>query len=202
MTLTIGLTGGIGSGKSTVAALFSEHGVPCIDADDISHAVTQPGQTGYEGIIKLFGPTVVAEDGQLKRKQIRQIVFADPELRKQLEALIHPLVRSGIKQFQQQTDYHYCIITIPLLLEAGETNYIDRILVVDLPEDLQIIRAGGRDNATKAEIASIMQAQISREQRLAKADDVIHNTKDTDFLRQQVEKLHRKYLGLSEATEG
>lgn len=194
--LKVGLTGGIGSGKTTVAALFHDCGAPCIDADQISHAVTEPGEPGYKGIIELFGAEVVDADKRLNRRKIREIVFNDHALKTKLEKLIHPLVRAGIQQFVEQAKYNYCIIGIPLLLETNATSNIDRILVVDLPEDLQIIRACNRDNATKESIESIIKAQIPREQRLTKADDVIHNTKDLNYLKQQVEALHEKYLRL------
>ena len=197
--LKVGLTGGIGSGKTTVAAMFGDLGVPGIDADEISRAVTRPGQIGYQGIVDLFGAEVVAADGGLRRRRLREIVFADPALREKLEALIHPLVRAEILRLLKEVRYHYCLVSVPLLLEkARAADYIDRVLVVDAPEELQMTRAGGRDKTTKADIAKIMKTQVSREQRLAKADDVIDNSGDLDFLKRQVAALHRKYLRLSQ----
>ncbi len=196
--LKVGLTGGIGSGKTTVTALFADCGAPCIDADRISHAVTEPDQPGYDGIIALFGTGVIAADGRLDRRKIRDIVFRDDVLKTKLENVIHPLVKAAIGELTGQVKYKYCIISIPLLLETETSAEVDRVLVVDLPEDLQILRACNRDNATTQSIKNIIKAQIPREQRLTSADDVIHNTRDFSFLRQQVEVLHEKYLQLAE----
>ena len=192
--LKVGLTGGIGSGKSTVTALFADAGAPCIDADTVSHSVTRQDEAGFKAIVKLFGDKVLTADGELDRRKVREIVFNDHELKTKLEEIIHPLVRQRIDEFVQQVQFNYCIICIPLLLETNAGNRVDRILVVDLPEDLQILRASERDNATKNSIESIMKSQVSREERLARADDVIFNTRDISYLKQQVEDLHEKYL--------
>lgn len=195
--LRVGLTGGIGSGKSTAAALFAGHGVPVIDADEIAHQLVTPGQPAYEQVIKTFGRGIVATNGRLDRDRLRRIVFADPEQRKRLEAILHPLVRREIQRETRRLQAPYCIIVIPLLIEANQRDLVDRVLVIDCDEGLQLQRVAGRSQLTEDEIRKIVGAQLSRNERLRHADDVILNNTDLGELRANVEALHQRYLTLA-----
>ena len=196
--LCVGLTGGIGSGKTTVSEEFAQLGVPVIDADVISRQVTRQDGAAFKPVTELFGQDVIGVDGELRRDKIRDLVFNSPDLRQQLEAIIHPLVRKEINKSIEQADYPYCIVSIPLLLETGSREYIDRILVVDIPEIMQETRASERDNADPTSIKKIIASQINRQERLEAANDIIYNDKDLAYLRQQVHQLHDKYLVLAE----
>lgn len=196
--LRVGLTGGIGSGKSTVERYFQELGAPTIDADAISRRVAEPGQPAFADLVALFGPEVVDDSGRLRRPLMRERAFKDLALKKRLEAVIHPLVRQEIQAFIDAADGPYCVICVPLLLETGGARErMDRILVVDAPEALQASRASRRDQADAAQIRQIIAAQISREERLRAADDVISNDGSLENLKLQVERLHYKYLELA-----
>lgn len=195
--LVIGLTGGIGSGKSTCAALFSELGVPVIDADELAHALVAPGEPALAAIIKAFGPEYLAADGQLDRGRLRQQVFAEPASRRRLEAILHPLIRSNIKELVDTVQAPYCIVSIPLLLETGQTDLVDRILVIDIPEALQLERTAVRDRLAVDEIRPVLESQAGRSERLTAADDVISNTGSVEELAVKVEALHEKYSSLS-----
>ena len=195
--LRVGLTGGIGSGKSTVEGYFRDLGAPTIDADAVSRRVAEPGQPAFEDIVALFGPEVVDDSGRLRRSLMRERVFKDLALKKRLEAVIHPLVRQEIQAFTDSADGPYCVICVPLLLETGARTRTDRILVVDAPEALQASRASQRDQADAAQIRQIIAAQIPREERLRAADDVISNDGSLENLKLQVKRLHDKYLELA-----
>jgi dephospho-CoA kinase len=195
--LRVGLTGGIGSGKSTAAALFAGHGVPVIDADEIARQLVTPGQPAYEQVIRTFGSGIVATNGRLDRDRLRRIVFADPEQRKRLEAILHPLVRREIQRETRRLQAPYCIIVIPLLIEANQRDLVDRVLVIDCDEELQLQRVAGRSQLTEDEIREIVGAQLSRTERLRHADDVILNNTDLGELRANVEAWHQRYLTLA-----
>ena len=196
--LRVGLTGGIGSGKSTVERYFRELGAPTIDADAISRRVAEPGQPAFADLVALFGPEVVDDSGRLRRPLMRERAFKDLALKKRLEAVIHPLVRQEIQAFIDSADGPYCVICVPLLLETGGARErTDRILVVDAPEALQASRASRRDQADAAQIRQIIAAQIPREERLRAADDVISNDGNLENLKLQVKRLHDKYLELA-----
>ena len=195
--LRVGLTGGIGSGKSTVEGCFRDLGAPTIDADAVSRRVAEPGQPAFADIVALFGPEVVDDSGRLRRALMRERVFKDLALKKRLEAVIHPLVRQEIQAFTDSADGPYCVICVPLLLETGAQTRTDRILVVDAPEALQASRASQRDQADAAQIRQIIAAQIPREERLRAANDVINNDGSLENLKLQVERLHYKYLELA-----
>jgi dephospho-CoA kinase len=195
--LRVGLTGGIGSGKSTAAALFAGHGVPVIDADEIVRQLVTPDQPAYHEILQTFGREIVSASGNLDRDRLRRIVFADPEQRKRLEAILHPLVRRGIKRQTQRLRGPYCIIVIPLLIEAGQRDLVDRVLVIDVDEGLQLQRVAARSQLTEDEIRKIIGAQLSRNERLRHADDVILNNTDLAELRASVDALHERYLMLA-----
>ncbi len=192
--LVIGLTGGIGSGKSTVAKLFAEKGIPIIDTDQLAREVTLPGQPALKAIIDKFGDTILLPDKTLDRAQLRKQVFKDPLKRSWLEALLHPLIRAEAKRQIQLTKSKYCIVVIPLLVETMPNPLIDRILVVDTTLEHQLHRAKARDSLSEQEIKNIIESQVSREQRLKAADDIILNDGTLDHLQQQVDQLHLQYL--------
>ena len=195
--MRVGLTGGIGSGKTTVKKYFDGLGVPTIDADEISHDITRPGLTAFYEIVALFGKECLDEAGNLNRQYLRELIFARPAMKKQLEAIIHPRVRRRIQEFLTRVTYPYCIICIPLLLETGRQATMDRVLVVDAPEELQIARVSRRDSASEDQTRSIIKTQISREERLRYAHDIIVNDGNIDDLKKKVVNLHGEYIELS-----
>ena len=193
--LVIGLTGGIGSGKSTVAKLFQEKGIAVIDTDQLARDVVQPHQIAYKAIVEKFGDAILSHDGTLNRSALRKLVFADEKNRLWLEQLLHPLIYIEMQRHIAIATSPYCIAVIPLLLETGSHPLINRILVVDATEEEQIERAKIRDRLSEKEILAILQTQIGREKRLAAADDIIQNHRMEDLPR-QVEQLHEFYLSL------
>ena len=195
--LRIGLTGGIGSGKTTVADMFANHGAPVIDADDIARALVAPYQPAYDEIIEAFGRDIVDGDGNIDRDKLRRLVFDDTQRRRELEAILHPRVRTEIHHQSVELDAPYCIIVIPLLIEADQLDLVERVLVVDLNEEKQVRRVGARSGFSEAEVRKIIAAQIERSERRRHADDVIENNADMASLEAQVEKLHRRYLALA-----
>ena len=192
--LRVGLTGGIGSGKTTIMNLFGQLGVPTIDADEISRSITKPGGAAFDEVVALFGKESLDETGNLDRKRLRALVFNDPGLKKKLEAIIHPRVRARVREFTGRVDYPYCIICIPLLVETGAQSSVDRVLVVDAPEELQVARVGRRDHADERQTRSIIRSQAGRAQRLHAAHDIIVNDGNINDLKAQVESLHEKYM--------
>jgi dephospho-CoA kinase len=194
--LVVGLTGGIGSGKSTVAELFAKLGATVIDTDQLARTLTQPDQIAFKLIVSHFGEALIQPDGSLDRQQLRNIVFASPEQRLWLEQLLHPLIRQEIKRQVSLIEYPYCLVAIPLLFETEPNPIIDRVLVIDTPESLQLTRAQARDKLSAEQALLIMAAQVSRSKRLEGAHDVIVNDKTIDDLTPQVQKLHQFYLGL------
>jgi len=195
--LRIGLTGGIGSGKSTVAALFAAHGVPVIDADSIAHRLTLPGTSVTAEILQAFGLDVADSGGGIDRKRLAQHVFNDRSKRTRLENILHPLIRAEMLRAQKGLDAPYCLLVIPLLIETGQHGLVDRVLVVEVEENTQIARVAARDGRSEAEIRAILSTQADRAQRLKMADDCINNTGELAELKTQVEVLHRKYLALA-----
>lgn len=195
--LRIGLTGGIGSGKSTVAMLFAEHAVPVIDADAIAHQLTRPGGVAIEPIIQAFGPDILAPDKSLDRKRLAARVFNDPVQRARLEAILHPLIRAEMQSAMRRLKAPYCLLVIPLLIETQQQDLVDRILIVDVDEKTQIERTLVRDGRSADQIRAIIAAQIDRSQRLKLAHDCISNNGDMSALKDQVDTLHRKYLSLA-----
>jgi dephospho-CoA kinase len=193
----VGFTGGIGSGKSSACKFFSELGAPVIDTDVIARKVVQPGHAALQEIIKTFGSEIAGEDGQLHRAHLREIVFNDDVARRKLEAIIHPRIHNEIEKQVKQITFPYLIICSALLVESLASHDIDHILVIDIPESLQMERASLRDNTSENEIRKIIESQIERQQRLDKADDVITNDKDLKDLEQQVHLLHKKYLEIA-----
>ena len=201
--LKIGLTGGIGSGKTTVANYFAALGVPVIDADQIARELVAPGQPALQAIVDAFGSAVLDSAGHLDRTRLRAMVFgADAHAgpRQLLESILHPLIRTEMQRRAQAMTAPYGLLAIPLLVEGGQTDLVERILVVDAPEALQYQRVRQRDNALPAEeITAILRAQASRQQRLAVADDIIVNDGDLEKLHQQVLILHQFYQRLAVA---
>ncbi|MFB3059612.1 MAG: dephospho-CoA kinase [Gammaproteobacteria bacterium] len=197
--LTVGLTGGIGSGKSTVSDLFSNLGVPIIDTDLISHRLLEPDQSGYEKVIAHFGDKLLGKDQQIDRRQLRRVVFNDEAEKLWLEATLHPIIYQQTQQQMEQlkaTDY--VIVVIPLLFETNFRALLDRILVIDCCPETQIRRLTARDHIDLNLARLMLAQQWTNEARLERADDVIHNGSDLDIdLDQQVAKLHHKYLLLA-----
>jgi dephospho-CoA kinase len=192
--LVIGLTGGIGSGKSTVAGIFRQLGIPVIDADALARAVVAPGQPALEEIIAVFGPDSVDASGGLARNRMRKLVFSDPALRHRLEAILHPKIRREIIALTGKIRAPYCIVMIPLLLETDQQDLVDRILVVETTVENQIARVTMRNGLPRPEIDAIIAAQADRDSRLAAADEVINNDGSLEALARQVRSQHEKYL--------
>ncbi|HET9463171.1 MAG TPA: dephospho-CoA kinase [Thiobacillus sp.] len=197
---TVGLTGGIGSGKSTVADCFAAHGVPVIDTDVIARDLTAPGGAALDAIRAVFGETVIQADGTLDRAALRRRVFADSAARRQLEAILHPRIRQRVEQTLATLTAPYALVVIPLLVETGGyRDVLSRVLVVDCPEDVQVARVMARSGLTHDEIKAILAAQAGRAERLAAADDIIVNTASPEALRGEVAALHQRYLALAAA---
>ena len=192
-SLVIGITGGIGSGKTTVARLFSSLGVPVVDADELARQVVVPGQPAYEDILRLFGPGVLLKSGELDRGQLRERAFSDPAARVHLEEIVHPRVYEKMKLQLDSLDAAYAIVVVPLLIESGGRDLVDRVLVVDSPEQLQISRTSRRDGTDPEVIEKILAAQLDRGARLSAADDVIENNSSEEALTEAVYALDRQY---------
>lgn len=195
--LRIGLTGGIASGKSTVAARFMELGVPVIDADAIARTVVEPGRPALGEVVARFGPGILTPGGALDRGALRALIFADPAARQDLEAILHPLIRAEMERQAQAARGPYLIMDIPLLAESGRRDPLDRVLVVDADEASQISRLMARDGGQEAQARAILAAQADRAARLALADDVLENSGTVAQLHAAVDRLHRHYLELS-----
>lgn len=195
--LVVGLTGGIGSGKSTVAKLFEERGITVVDTDQLARELTLPGKPALNEIVAKLGEEILLNDKTLDRAQLRKRIFLDSSLRSWLEGLLHPLIRAETKRLLDMAQSRYSIVVIPLLFEAKSNPLINRILVVDALEEQQVQRAKLRDRLSEKEIQAIMNTQVTRQQRLEKADDVILNDGMLEHLIPQVEKLHLFYLQLS-----
>ncbi|MBS1208700.1 MAG: dephospho-CoA kinase [Proteobacteria bacterium] len=192
---TVGLTGGIGSGKTTVAQGFAAHGIRIIDADEISHALTAPGGSAMPAIVTTFGTTMQQANGALDRVAMRRLVFSDPGARQRLEAILHPMIRSECVAQLERADSPYAMLVVPLLLESEAWRArCDRILVVDCPPELQVKRVMARSALTATEAHQIIAAQISRAQRLAAATEVIDNTGSLSALHTRIDALHQHYL--------
>lgn len=196
MVLKIGLTGGIGSGKSTACEIFSELGVPVIDADVIAHELVKPGMPAFNEIKKIFGTEIISSDGTLDRKIIRDKVFANEIDRKKLENILHPAVYEEISIQVKNINSKYCIISIPLLLETNASKTVDRILVIDVPRELQLERASNRDRTNKSDIDAIIDSQISRKDRLSAANDIVDNKGNINDLRKKICDLHEFYSNI------
>lgn len=190
----VGLTGGIGSGKSAVAGFFAALGIHVVDADDAARWVVEPGQPGLAGLREHFGEQILQADGRLDRAALRQLIFADPQQRQWVEQLLHPLIRQAIADNLATAQSPYALLVSPLLIEGGQYRNVQRVLVVDVPENVQLQRVLQRDGVSEEQVRAIMQTQLSREERLRHADDVISNDGSLQELERQVASLHQQYL--------
>lgn len=192
----LGLTGGIGSGKSAAADAFAALGIETVDADHAARWVVEPGRPALAKIVDRFGEAVLLADGQLNRAALREHIFADPEQRQWLEGLLHPLIRTEITQFLDAAQSPYAILVSPLLIESGQHHIVQRVLVVDVPTEVQMARALQRDQVSETQLRAIMQAQLQRDERLKYAHDVLCNAADKAALQAEVLRLHDYYLTL------
>lgn len=195
MPYTVGLTGGIGSGKSAAAHAFEELGATVIDTDAIAHALTAPGGAAIAPIRAAFGADYLTPEGALARARMRELVFADAAKKRELETILHPMIRARASELAEAAPKPYVILMVPLLIESGDyRRRCQRIVVVDCPEEMQLERVMARSGLAAAQVRAIMANQVSRKARLAAADDVIDNSRDLAHLRRQVEVLHARYL--------
>jgi dephospho-CoA kinase len=202
MSFVVGLTGGIGSGKSAAAAEFGRLGAAVVDTDAIAHELTEAGGSAIPEIRRVFGPAAIDASGAMDRGKMRARVFADPGTKQALEALLHPLIREESQRRIAAARAPYVIHVVPLLVESpGYRRRVDRVLVIDAPEELQVERVRSRSGLSEAEVRAIVAAQATRAQRLAAADDVIENRGTIEALREQVAALHRKYLEYGQAAQ-
>ncbi len=197
--IRIGLTGGIGSGKSEAAREFARLDVPVIDTDLIARELVKPGQPALDEIAAHFGAEIIDQKGDLDRTRLRKAVFSDPGQRRQLEAILHPRIRDRAMALAEQAKTPYCVLVIPLLVETAGDYLLDRILVIDTPRERQLKRVAARDGLSKSDIEAILATQASRQQRLAIADDVVVNDAGPENLRSEIERLHRFYSEPSRA---
>ncbi|ENM5813264.1 dephospho-CoA kinase [Vibrio mimicus] len=198
MSFVVALTGGIASGKTTVANLFHElFGIDLVDADVIAREVVEPGTDGLKAITAHFGQTILNQDGSLNRTALRERIFADPEQKTWINQLLHPMIRQRMQQALAQTTSPYTLLIVPLLVENQLQNMADRVLVVDVEESIQIERTIARDNVSIEQAQAILAAQATRAQRLAIADDVLKNDAKNQKLLPQITLLHQKYLAMS-----
>ena len=195
----IGLTGGIGSGKSTVASIFVNLGIEVINADQLARDVVEPGSPALVTIVERYGQDILQEDGSLNRSQLREIVFADANEREWLEQLTHPLITQLIKDQLRAVSSPYAILESPLLIETDQKELVDRILVIDIVEETQLQRTLARDDSTEATIKAIVNSQIPREQRLEAADDIVDNSAKFGATEREVLRLHDQYLLMANA---
>lgn len=196
MVYRVGLTGGIASGKSTVCEMFRENGIDIIDADQISHQLIYPESPALLAVVDAFGDGVLNDLGDLNRGKLRELVFNDPDRRRQLESILHPMILDEMKKRVQSSTSSYCILDIPLLIEQQLQAMVDRVVVIDVPSDTQRQRLRNRETITEPMIDAILASQLDRSERMRQADDVIDNSMGLEQTRVQVEELHRFYLTL------
>lgn len=196
--LVIGLTGGIGSGKSTAANRFASHGIPVIDADSISRELVEAGTPALEEIVRYFGPEHLNPDGTLNRTRLGEVVFSDIDARQRLEAILHPKVRQVIQQRLTELEAPYCIVVIPLLVETDQRDLVNRVLVTDSPLDLRYQRLAKRDGKSRKQVDKVLAAQSHPDSRCEAADDIISNDGGREHLYDQVDVLHRQYLKMAQ----
>ncbi|WP_108446571.1 dephospho-CoA kinase [Halomonas denitrificans] len=203
--MIIGVTGGIASGKSTVARAFAALGIPWVDADDVAREIVEPGEPALDEIAAHFGAAVITADGRLDRRALREVVFADEAQRHRLEAITHPRIRERLTAHLARLEARsapYVLLVSPLLFESGQAALVDRCLVIDVPEAVQIARTAARDDVDEAQARAIVAAQMPRRERLARADDVIDNAAGEDALARQVAELDRRYRALADLPPG
>ncbi|HKQ27697.1 MAG TPA: dephospho-CoA kinase [Burkholderiales bacterium] len=199
MSFVVGLTGGIGSGKSAAASEFERLGASIVDTDAIAHALTRAGGAAIPELARIFGSDMLGEGGAMDRDRMRERVFADPAARQALEAVLHPMIREESRRLIAAAQGPYVIHVVPLLVESDYRRRVDRVLVIDVPEELQVERVRARSGLSEAQVRAILASQATRADRLAAADDVIENRGTIDALRKQVAAFHQKYLQYSKA---
>ncbi len=195
----LGLTGGIGSGKTMATRYLEQQGIECIDADQIARDVVKPGSAALDAITAHFGTQVQQPDGHLNRPRLRTIIFSDPAAKQWLEALLHPLIQQETQRQLKESQSPYTVLASPLLFEHGQQKHCQRTLLIDAPEDVQCQRSMQRDGASSAQIEAIMQSQWTREQRQSLADDILMNDQDLEHLYQLLARLHQNYLAMAQA---
>lgn len=195
--MIVGLTGGIGSGKSTVGKLFARLGVPVISADEIAHELLKHNHAVYQAVKNRFGEELLDQDNQIDRRKLRNVIFSNPAEKLWLEDLMHPLIKEEIIKHAKNFVYPYCIVEVPLLIEVGWQEMVDRILTIDCAEELQMQRATSRDGNVDPNIAEIIANQITRKERRAASNDVIENSGDMNHLSKRVNDLHQHYIELA-----
>lgn len=195
---TVVLTGGIASGKTAVSGCFERLGAAVIDTDLIAREVVEPGQPALARIVEEFGAGYLDQEGRLDRRRMRDVIFSDPQQKSRLEAILHPLIAREVLRQISQLNAPYCILVIPLFAESSAYPWIDRVLVVDVSEELQLERVMARDRISREQAQSILDSQSGRSARLALADDILDNSGSFAGLCEEVEKLHEKYLGLAQ----
>ncbi len=200
-TFVVVLTGGIAAGKTAVSDLFAQRGVPVIDTDQIAHEIVEPGQLALKQIAEAFGQEFLGADGRLDRKKMRNAIFSSPQQKTRLEGILHPAIVAEADHRIAQIDAPWCILVVPLLTETSLLPWIDRVLVVDVEESVQIERVMARDNISQQQAQSILDAQTSRRQRLALADDVLDNSGSLEQLKTAVNELQRKYTILANSAK-
>ncbi|MAD10069.1 MAG: dephospho-CoA kinase [Alteromonas sp.] len=193
----VGVTGGIGSGKTLVTDTFANSGIEVVDADIVARDVVAPGSPGLAAITAHFGDTILTAKGELNRAALRELVFTNEERKQWLNQCLHPRIREAMAEAISNIRSEYGVLAVPLLIENDMQKMVDRIAVVDCPESVQLERALSRDGSSEAAIKGIMAAQVSRETRLAEADDVIDNSRDREYTIAQVKQLHEQYLGIA-----
>ncbi len=198
-TMIVALTGGLASGKSSVARQFEEIGVPVIDADVVTRQLVEPGTPALAEIVEAFGAGVLDEQGRIDRARMRERIFGNDRDRKKLESILHPRVRDAMRTFAASSDAPYVLFVIPLLVETNQAREMDRVIVVDAPRALQVARAAARDGSPPETIAAMLDSQATRADRLGVADAVIENATDLATLRERVDAVHREYRALADA---
>lgn len=202
--LKIGLTGGIGSGKTAVSKRFEALGAPVIDTDLLAREVVEPGEPALDRLVRLFGREILREDGRLDRERLRRTVFADPAARREVEAILHPAIRRRLRARLvelERTETPYCVIVVPLLVETDFQEMVDRVLVIEAARERRVRWVMTRTGMQKAEVEQIMDAQAAPEERLRAAHDVVHNDGTLDDLREKVDRLHARYLAIPKRIE-
>ena len=195
--MLIGLTGGIGSGKSLAGDFFKSKNIDVIDADDLAHNALDIGGEGYKKFLDIFGETFLDENSEIDRKALRKYIFQNPEMKNKLEEIVHPIVQNGILNFINNSDSIYRIIIVPLIAETNSSSFYDRVLAIDCKKEIQIERASKRDNSNEEQILKIIQSQASSEDRNKIANDVVENNDTKDEFLMNLEDIHKKYLILA-----
>ena len=195
--MLIGLTGGIGSGKSLAGDFFKSKNIDVIDADDLAHNALDRGGEGYKKFLDIFGETFLDENSEIDRKALRKYIFQNPEMKNKLEEIVHPIVQNGILNFINNSNSIYRIIIVPLIAETNSSSFYDRVLAIDCKKEIQIERASKRDNSNEGQILKIIQSQASSEDRNKIANDVVENNDTKDEFLMNLEDIHKKYLILA-----